>query len=153
MAAESPFYLGLKAGKMMVDPAEFEDATSSGLVFVGYKFSNNPGGSLAIEGEYTNSSSENITILGTTGKWDIDTIAVYVAYRTGGDLYFKGKAGYLHEDVSANIAGASISGSDSGLSLGIGAGLKIGKSNALELEYTIVEEDVSFLSLGFNFGF
>lgn len=152
MAVENPWYVGLKAGTMSVDVSAYEDATSLGLL-LGYKLSSDSNGSLAVEGELTNSSSENITVLGVTGKWDIDTLAVYLAYRTGGDLYLKGKVGYLDEDVNVNIAGASISGSDSGASYGIGAGWKFGKSNAVELEYTIIETDVDFISLGVNFGF
>lgn len=151
-AADSPLYVGIKGGTMMVSPSEFEDANSFGLV-LGYKLFDNPSGSLAVEGEFTNSSSEKITILNVTGKWDIDTKAVYLAYRTSGDLYFKGKIGYLDEDVNVNIAGASISGSDSGASYGIGGGWKLGKSSALELEYTIIETDVDFISLGVNFSF
>ncbi len=137
---------------MMIDVSEFEDADSAGLV-VGYKISDSASGSLAVEGEYTNSSTADITVLGVTGKWDIDTLAVYLAYRSGGDLYLKGKVGYLDEDINANIVGVSISGSDSGLSVGIGGGWKIGKKSALELEYTIIEEDANFLSLGVNFSF
>jgi hypothetical protein len=152
LAAGSPFYLGLKAGRMMVDVSEFEDANSVGLV-AGYKFFDGASGSLAVEGEYTNSSSADITVLGVTGKWDIDTLAVYLAYRSGGDLYLKGKIGYLDEEISASIAGFGISGSDSGLSVGIGGGWKIGANSALELEYTMIEEDVNFLSLGVNFSF
>lgn len=152
MAAESPWYAGIKAGTMSVDVSAYEDATSMGLI-LGYRLSDNSSGSLAVEGEYTNSSSENITVLGISGKWDVDTLAVYLAYRTGGDLYFKGKIGYLNEDVNVNIAGASISGSDSGASYGIGGGWKFGKTNAVELEYTIIETDVDFISLGVNFGF
>jgi len=151
-AEGNPFYVGLKGGKMMVSPSEFQDATSTGLV-LGFKLSDTASGSLAIEGEFTNSSSETLTVLGTSGTWDIDTTAVYLAYRTGGDAYFKGKMGYLDEKVNASIAGASISGSDSGLSFGIGGGWKIGKSTSLELEYTIIEQDVNFVSVGFNFGF
>ena len=150
LAAGSPFYLGLKVGSMMVDVSEFEDADSVGLV-AGYKIYDNASGSVAIEGEYTNSSSADIN--GIPGKWDIDTLAVYLAYRSSGDLYFKGKIGYLDEDISASAFGTSISGSDSGLSVGVGGGWKIGTKSALELEYTMIEEDVNFLSLGVNFSF
>lgn len=151
-AADSPLYLGLKAGKVMIDISAYDDANSTGLV-LGYKISDNADGSLAVEGEYTKSSTADITVLGIKGEWDVDTLAVYLAYRSGGDLYFKGKVGYLNEDINVNIVGATISGSDSGMSYGVGGGWKLGKKAALELEYTVIEEDANFVSLGVNFNF
>jgi Outer membrane protein beta-barrel domain len=152
MAAGNPLYLGVKGGKMMVDLSEYEDVSTAGLV-VGYKLFDNQAGSVAVEGEYTNSSTGDITVLGVTGQWDIDTWALYAAYRTPGNLYAKAKAGVLHEKINVNIVGAGISGSDSGLSLGVGGGLRLGRNAALELEYTIVEQDVNFASLGVNLNF
>lgn len=152
LAADNPFYIGLKAGKLMIDVPEYVDANSTGFV-VGYRIFDNASGSFAVEGEYTKSTQENITVSNVTGKWDMDTLAVYFAYRSGGDLYLKGKIGYLNEDVNVSIAGASISGSDNGLSAGIGGGWKFGKKAALELEYTIIEQDANFISVGVNFSF
>lgn len=150
LAAGGPFYLGLKVGSMMVDVSGFDDASAVGFV-AGYKFFDNAGGSVAIEGEYNDSSSADIK--GFPAKWDIRTVAVYLAYRSAGDLYFKGKAGYLDEKVTASGFGTTISGSDSGLSVGVGGGWKMGKQAALELEFTIIEEDVNYLSLGVIFSF
>ena len=147
MAADNPLYLGLKGGKMMVDVSEFDDTSTAGIV-LGYKLLDKQGGSLAIEGEYTNSSTADINVLNVTGQWDIDTWAVYAAYRTPGNLYLKAKAGVLHEKINASSVGASISGSDTGLSAGIGAGWRVGKKAALEFEYTVIEQDVNFVSLG-----
>ena len=152
LAAENPLYIGLKAGKMVIDVPEYVDANSTGFV-VGYKIFDNTSGSFAVEGEYTKSTQENITVSNVTGKWDIDTLAVYLAYRSGGDLYLKGKIGYLRENINVSIVGASISGSDNGLSAGIGGGWKLGKKAALELEYTIIEQDANFISVGVNFSF
>lgn len=126
-AAESPWYLGLKGGTMNVDLSQFNDATSGG-VLLGYQFARNASGSFAVEGEYTNSSSENVTVSNVRGKWDIDTFAVYLAYRSAGDLYFKGKIGVLNEDVKVTVPGASISGTDTGASIGIGGGWRFGKT-------------------------
>lgn len=151
-AADNPLYVGLKGGLMMVDLSEYDDATSAGVV-LGYKIMQNNDGSLALEGEFTTSSSADIQVLGVKGKWDIDTWAAYLAYRVGGDMYFKAKAGILNEDVNVDIAGANISGSDSGLSVGVGVGWKFDKKNSLEVEYTVVEEDVNFVSVGVNFAF
>ncbi len=107
-----------------------------------------------IEGEYTDTVSEgDATFGGIHGEWEIETYAIYGVFRTRGTLFFKGKIGYLHEDVSSTVGGFGATGSDSGLSLGIGAGLRIGHHGSIELEYTIIEEDVDYLSVGLNYYF
>jgi hypothetical protein len=148
MAVENPLYIGLTAGKMMVDLDGLDDANSTGIL-MGYRFTDE----LAVEGGFTKSSSANFTVQGVSGTWDVDVFAVYMAYRTPGDVYFKGKIGVLNEDVSVSSGSVSLAGSDTGGSLGVGGGVKFGKTGALELEYTLIEENINFLSLGVNFRF
>ena len=152
LAADNAFYLGIKGGKMVVDLPEYNDNSSTGLV-LGYKISDGSSGSVAVEGEFTESSKADITVLKLTGKWDIQTQAIYLATRIGGDLYFKAKVGYLNEDVNVDIVGANIAGSDSGLSAGLGLGWKLGKKAFIELEFTIIEQDIGFGSFGAHFSF
>lgn len=147
-AADPSWYIGLKAGQMMVDLDGLDDATNGGIL-VGYSF-----GNFAIETEYTSALSKgDATIFGLTGEWDVDTFAVYSVYRSSGNIYFKGKIGFLSEDVTINVAGISVSESESGGSYGVGVGWHIVDSSSLEVEYTIVEADVNFLSLGYNYHF
>lgn len=152
-AAGSPWYLGVKAGQMMVDVDGLDDASNIGITG-GYRLANFSLGSFALEAEYSNSTSKGeAKILNFTGDWDVKTLAFYGVYRSAGDVYFKGKAGYLDEDVSITIAGFSVAGSDSGLSLGLGGGWRISASSSLEVEYTVIEEDIDFLSIGYNYNF
>lgn len=139
--AAGELIFGAKTGPMMIDLSGIDDPTNIGLM-VGYQ----QGvvlGDLAIEGEFTTSSSDG-DFLGN--KVSIDTMAVYAALRTAGPVYFKVKGGFLQEDVKIG----SVSDSDSGMSYGAGVGFGIGILQ-LELEYTQVEQDVSFLSLGVQF--
>ncbi len=158
-ANDSPFYYGVKAGVMSLDNTgagagvSIDDATNVAFV-IGYKLSKIGNGNLAIEGEIsTTVAGGDVNIIGFTGDWDIDTLAVYAVYRSSGNIYFKGKAGILYEDVGFSIVGISDSGSDEGFSAGIGMGWKMGKSNALEVEYTVIEEDIDYISVGYNFRF
>ena len=148
MAVENPLYIGLTAGKMMVDLSEFDDANSTGIL-MGYRFTDD----LAIEGGFTKSSSANLNVQGVSGTWDVDVFSIYMAYRTPGDVYFKGKIGVLNEDISASTSYGNFAGSDTGGSLGIGGGVKFAKNGTLELEYTLIEKNINFLSLGVNFRF
>lgn len=141
----SPWYLGLKFGWMDADASGFDDATNVGL-YGGYTLHEDVNGNFAIEGEYTRTISDG-DIPG--GGWDIDTLAVYGAYRTAGPWFLKLKAGYLDEDINVSAGGSSISGSDSGLSFGAGGGVRLGNKAAFELEYTVIEDDVNFFSIGY----
>ena len=146
------YYGGLKVGAMMNDVSGLDSATNIGLN-LGYAFEDYGNGP-AIEGEYTTSASDgDISINGQSGSWDVDTLAIYGAYRFGGDFYGKVKLGYLHEDGSASGPGGTFSGTDSGASIGIGAGWTLSPQSAIEMEYTVIESDVNFLSLGFNYTF
>lgn len=152
--AEGP-YIGAKVGIMDADDvggASFDSATNGGIL-VGYDFGSGDMG-MAIEAEFTTTVSDgDISYLGASGDWDVDTFAVYGALRYGQDFYFKAKLGYLNEDVSISGAGGSVSGDDSGLSVGLGGGYKFSDTMAIEAEWTLIEEDIDFLSLGVNFSF
>lgn len=141
----SPWYLGLKVGWMDADAANFDEATNLGL-YGGYQLHEDVNGRFAIEGEYTRSISDG-DIPG--GGWDIETLALYGAYRTAGPWFLKLKAGYLDEDIGVSAGGSSIAGSDSGFSFGAGGGVRLGNKASFELEYTVIEEDVDFFSIGY----
>jgi len=142
----SPWYVGLKAGPMDADASGFNSAGNVGLLG-GYTLSQNANGALALEGEVTRTVSGGDA---PGGGWDINTWAVYGAYRTAGAAFLKARVGYLNEHVSVSGPGsASISGSDSGISFGAGGGFRLGKKAAFEIEYTVIEDDISFLSLAY----
>lgn len=146
-AQENPLYFGIKAGQMDPDADGFDEATNVGLI-AGYDLSRDANGTLALEVEYTRSLSEGDVRFG--GEWEIETLAGYGAYRTAGDVYVKAKAGVLSEDVKVSRTGGAIaSGKDSGFSFGAGVGVRLNRKVGLEIEYTIIEEDIGFLSLGY----
>lgn len=126
-------YVGITGGvdKIDVDDlpgVDFDDGDVVG-VLAGMRFANG----LAIE--LAGAQSEADTSLGC--QLDLDTLALYGAWRSSGTVYFKARVGLLKEE--ADLCGASED--DSGLSLGAGAGVRFGMV-AVEAEYTVVEEDV-----------
>lgn len=152
LAEDSPWYVGMQLGQMrvgVVDSVDFGNTDAVAATF-GYKLNN----SFAIEGAITTTGTDgDVTFQGVQGTWNLTTSALYAAYRSSGDVYFKGKIGYLHERVNSSIVGTSFSGSDSGGSYGIGAGWRPGDKLTLELEYTRIDKDANFVSLGVNFGY
>lgn len=143
-------YIGVKGGSFQIDIEDASDPTGYGAL-IGYNFGRGP----AIEFEYTNSDSINIG--GGYGGYyygslEIETVALYFAYRTQGTVFFKARAGLLKEDVTSNQF-SKYNDSETGLSAGVGVGVNMGSVAQLEAEYTIIEQDVSLLSLGFNLRF
>lgn len=142
-------FLGVKAGVMQVDiqdgtGIDLDNSTNFGL-FAGYVGENG----LGFELEYTQPTSESDTGIPSV-TYELRTMAAYGTFRSEGNIYLKGKAGYLRENIKISGPGGSVSENESGLSLGAGVGFMLGSSR-LELEYTIIESDVNYLSVGFIF--
>ncbi len=161
-AAQNQPYFGIKGGFMSLDGVGADDAINIGGV-VGMKIqdlspSSGLTGSISVEGELTLTVVEgDIGFFGFNGEWDVMTLAGYGVYRSAApsNVYFKGKAGLVYEDVSIDIptgfGTVNGSGTDIGLSLGVGVGFKVGQRNSIEVEYTLIESDIDFLSVGYNF--
>ena len=149
-AADSSVYVGAKFGQMMVDESGFDDATNIGIL-VGYDLVPN----ISLEGELTTSVSDaDVDFFGISGDWNVMTLALYGVFRTPGEFYFKGKAGVLYEDVEVDIPTLfSESEDDTGFSAGIGGGWRLNDSGSLEVEFTLIESDLNYLSLGYNIHF
>lgn len=140
-AAMADWTFGANAGKMMIDASGVDDPTNAGVVIGkewGVVF-----GDAAVEAEFTTSIDDG-SFLGN--DVNVDTQAIYGAIRTAGPVYVIGKLGVLREEVEIG----SISDTDTGMSAGIGVGFSVGLAQ-LELQYTVVEEDISYLSVGVRF--
>jgi hypothetical protein len=139
--AELGPYFGVKAGFMDADAGGHDNPLNAGGLF-GYRFFEEPHGSGAIEGEATLSLKDGEKDAG--GDWDIATTAIYFAYRTSGEVYLKGKAGFAQQ----NVGGSASVPDDTGLSFGFGVGWQATRKAGVEVEFTLFD-DVDFLSIGF----
>lgn len=147
-------YLGARVGVMDPDVSGLDDATNAGVV-IGYTVGEiNDILSWGFEGEVTTTVSDgDVDVAGFKGDWDIDTQAIYAVFRVGETIYGKLRFGALREDVSINVAGVSVDGDDSSFTAGIGAGWRFTDQLAFEAEFTNVESDVNFYSVGVNYSF
>ncbi len=144
-AAMADMYFGFNAGPMMIDGASFDDPVNAGVV-IGKEWGV-VAGDIGVQAEFTTTVNEgSFVYFPDVYDVSINTQALYAAFRTAGPVYLIAKAGVLREEV--DIGG--FSESDSGLSGGIGVGFSLGIAQ-LELEYTVVEEDVAYASLGVRF--
>lgn len=160
--AQNQPYFGVKGGLMNLDGGGDDAINIGGLV--GVKMQDLPAssglrGSISLEGEATITAVDG-EVAG--GDWSVLTLGGYGVFRTTnpGNVYFKGKAGLAYQDIEVDevcvatpfgpICAPGGSSSDIGLSLGVGVGFKMGARNALEVEFTILD-DVDFLSVGYIF--
>lgn len=133
---------GAKAGAMQIDSESIDDPMNAG-VNIGYEFGIGIG-DLGFEGEFTTTVKE-----GEIGlqKFNIDTGGAYITYRSPGFIYLKGRAGYVGWDADFSV-GDKNDGTSASYGLGLGFSLHVIK---LELEYTQVDEDINFVSIGILF--
>lgn len=136
------FYLGAKAGNLDIAVSEFENDSASGLV-LGYEFTSG----LAVQGETLKGSADINTFFGRFDG-DFESRALYAVFRsTGETVYGFAKAGVLHEEVEVNALYYNVRESDTGASVGIGGGFRLGQHVLLEGEYTMIEQDVDFFGI------
>ena len=154
--ADGEWFVGLRAGAAQSGEIAFSDATNAGIL-LGYQFSRPVGfnGSSSIEFEFTTSTSDgNIgrnSEFSVPGNWDVDTFAVYFAYRTPGTVYFKGKGGVIKSDINVKLPGQTVGSDDASLALGVGLGLRLLEDTAnVELEFTGAsgDNDIDLITLG-----
>ncbi len=143
-AGEAAAYFGLKAGVMLPDLADLDAAYNAGML-VGYGR-----GPVAAEAEITTTVLPGDTALSGV-QWDITTLALYAVYRSAGAVYVKIKGGVLYEQVNFDAVGISLQGNDSGASLGLGLGFNRGDKGRVEIEYAVIDSDISLISLAYLF--
>ncbi len=146
--ADQGFYIGLLAGKHKIDDDDVSGGAAGGLMG-GYRIANG----FAVEVAFTGSDLDLDKIFPDC-TLELDTAAVYGAYRSSGMAYFKGRIGFLREEFTSrdSCVGLINEEGDSGMSLGVGGGLRFGKG-ALEIEYTVVEQDVDQIAVNLLYNF
>ncbi len=147
--ADSGWYVGAKGGLMIHEGSAFDSAFNGGIV-VGLQ---GPvkNGTIGLEGEFTASLMDgDINRNNNNASWDVDTIGLFGVFRSQGAPYIKAKLGVVDADDTHRVGFFSQTYSDSNIAFGIGIGSPQRLGN-VELEFTVINEDINFLSLGLNF--
>lgn len=155
--ADGRWLVGLRTFIINNSSDDFGDAKNNGVA-VGYEFSRPMGynGTSTIEFEATTTYDDgrigSDSVFGVVGEWDIDTFAVQFAYKTPGTIYFKGKLGAIHSEITTSTLGLETESTDVSLAFGAGLGVNAGKNVQIELEVggSTGDNDFSLLSLGAN---
>jgi hypothetical protein len=150
-ASDPPrLYYGVRIGGMF-NSVDGMDTPLQGGAAVGYRLSTQL--PISIEAEFTTTILWGAVAIPfvASGEWSIQTVAVRAAYVSTGPWFYSARIGMLNEDVKMELIGYNVHTDDSGMSFAIGGGRRL-KFGTLELSYAIVEQDVSFFSLGFFIG-
>jgi len=157
-SADGNWLVGGRIGTLQNGINDYTDAQTLSLM-LGYEFRRLIGdnGSASVELELI-TTFDSGGIRDTNADWDADNIALFLAYRTPGDIYFKAKLGGYSSDVEANVNGRSAgSRSDTSLGYGIGLGFRFRNNANVELEFTgngsDGVNDLSSISLGAHVNF
>ncbi len=153
--AAGKWMVGLKGANVQNGRDGFDDASNAGLL-LGYWFARPVGfnGTASIEFEGMTSTGDGdidgTSNFGTAGRWDVDTYGLFFAYRTPGTVYFKGRLGGLHSEISNKFGTARTSTDDASLAGGAGLGVQVGEWGNIELEWTgdSGDNDLQMISLG-----
>jgi hypothetical protein len=136
--SQSHTFFGVKGGLMKPDGSNTDSAGNIGVVM-----------GQPVARYFSWEAELNATLfdgkVGTDNNWDINTLAGYAVFRSEGNIGLKAKAGLAYWDTGSN--------DDFSLSLGIGAGFKMGKSGMLDVEYTQIDDSVDYISVGYIFNF
>ena len=143
-ASAEGWIFGANTGTMHIDDPDASDPRNVGFM-AGYEIGIGLG-DLAFEGEITRTTSDG-DLFGNALK--VETEALYVALRTAGPIYFKGRMGTLQEKIKV-ASDPDSPYTESGTSMGVGVGFSLGLVQ-LELDFTQIEADVTYVSLGVVF--
>ena len=147
-------YFGIKGGPMTIgrDIPFNNDGVMLGAL-IGYDF---PDNGFAIEGEFNTTVNKASSQDSRYSDLGVTTLAAYGVFRSPGRLFFKGKMGVAYEYLTASFTGAfplDVDGAGMSISFGIGGGVRITERLIAEIEYTLIEEDIGYASLGVNWFF
>lgn len=159
-AEQGDLYIGVKAGIVEID--DEDDVDIDAITTMGILAGVGVTEAISIEGELNVSVSGgeiDAPIPVTGGDVNVWSLAAYGVYRhpVSEMISLKAKAGVLFESVEIDVE--SLAGdfleedSDFEVSYGAGATIKLTDELSAEVEYTVMESDVAYISAGVNYKF
>lgn len=142
-------YLGLKYGSIAIDDGvsigDDADVRNTGFMFGGAINDH-----LGLEFDFTQTvTTDDELVSGLIGRnISTDTLGFFLVGKTLGDIYVKGRVGYVIMDQHIGLTGSNFNNNNYGVGLSLGVGAKIGETGAIEIEYTALpdtdKEDTGF---------
>ncbi len=142
-------YLGVQVGQLSIE-ADTSGSDPVEMDHVGFTFGGDINSFLGLEFAYSQTVSDERE---GVERGATNTMGLFLVGRTqGDDVYFKGRAGYTIVNQEFDLVSTSFDDNVYGIAYGLGAGIKVGDTLALEIEYTIFPETDEYDKLGSAFG-
>jgi hypothetical protein len=154
-AADPNLYFGAKGGVMSSDRSGYSDSLNAGGVvgmhFLDFNKGKSHYGSLSGEIELTVPLIRG-DVNPSAGKWGAWTVGAFAVYRSPelNNVYFKGKAGAAHRNLTSSPSGIPGTGSSDDPAFGVGVGYKLNRRTSIEFEVTVMDT-LTFISAGLIF--
>lgn len=138
-SADGQWLVGVKLGQLENNSQSgFFDELENYTLVLGYQFARRVGtnGSASIELDLSESDDADFDSHIAGSQWNARTVGLFIAYRTPGKVYFKGKVGLMYSKLEFDEALPKED--DTNVAFGAGFGLLLGarQNMNLELEYT-----------------
>lgn len=149
-------YFAAKYGEITI--ADDVPENGSDIRNAGFTFGKGINNILSAEFEYTTTVSEDDDYLGSSASASVDTLGLFLAAKTPGKVYFKGRVGYTRvtQEFGPLSGFPELEGTKHiyGVAVGVGGGVKVGKNGAIELEYALypTRDDVETIDFGGSVG-
>ncbi len=154
-AADPTPYFGVKGGIMSSDRNGYDDSWNAGGVLGLHFF--DIGGGKAHYGSVSGEVEATVPLVKGdinpgSAKWHAWTVGAFAVYRSpeANNVYFKGKAGAVHRNLTSSPGGFPGTGSSDDPAVGVGVGYRINRRNSIEAEVTLMDT-LTFFSVGLNF--
>ena len=143
--SHADFFVGVRAGvtDVSIDNFEVDESPSNAGLLLGYKlpfFLSR----ISLEADFTRSVSDGEVAGSDLG---VDSNGLFLAYRTSGFFYLKGRVGLMKAELTGDFAE-----SENGEAYGVALGLRFA-SLAAELDHTVIDDDVGYTSVALIFNF
>lgn len=153
-ADSSHNYIGVKGGPLIIGHGiPFNDDGVMMSILFGHDF---PDSGWAVEGEFSTTVSKPTSDEDGYGDLGVTTLGAYGVYRTSGRFYLKAKIGLLYEYLTSSVTSSGggltidVDGPGMSIPIGIGGGMRVSDKLSAEIEYTMIEADIGYASLGLN---
>ena len=135
-------YLGLKYGRYELFDDDLNDGDEADARNVGVVFGRGINEVLGWEFEYSYTATAEDDWLDAGLDVEAETVGFYLTATTDGDVYVKGRVGYVRVEQDITIFDPY---NAYGIAYGVGAGFEIAEGTSIELEYTVMPtEERSF---------
>ena len=85
---------------------------------------------------------------GSANEYKEEALGLFIASRTKSDFYAKAKLGVMDNRITTNTV---VTYDSVKVSAGIGFGIKDDSGGVTEIEYTVIDDDINLLTVGYLF--